>query len=120
MKKSTWSWSQSKKDRLRNTDWDNAPVHTAAVVQKWLADYAIQVLEHPPYSQDSVPADYFLFPRVKEMLAGRRLTQETLKTAWDGVLRNISKEEFAAQNFLWWYDRCNKCIRIGRNYFKKS
>jgi hypothetical protein len=28
--------------------WDNAPVHTAAVVKNWLAARAIQVLPHPP------------------------------------------------------------------------
>jgi histone-lysine N-methyltransferase SETMAR len=28
--------------------WDNAPVHTAAVVKNWLAARAIQVLTHPP------------------------------------------------------------------------
>ena len=99
--------------------WDNAPVHTAAVVQKWLSEHKIQMLEHPPYSPDLAPADYFLFPRVKELLAGRRLTQETIKTTWEGVLRLVSKDEFATA-FQRWYERCDKCIRIGGNYVEKS
>jgi histone-lysine N-methyltransferase SETMAR len=41
--------------------WDNAPVHTAASVKEWMATKGIQVLEHPPYSPDLAPADFFLF-----------------------------------------------------------
>jgi Transposase (partial DDE domain) len=29
--------------------WDNAPVHTAAVVQTFIAKHNIQVISHPPY-----------------------------------------------------------------------
>ena len=75
--------------------WDNAPVHTAAVVQNWLAARAIRVLPHPPYSPDLAPADFFLFRKVKEELAGLTLTQDSLKSAWEGVVRNIAENEFA-------------------------
>jgi hypothetical protein len=29
------------------------------------------MLEHPPYSLDLAPSDYFLFPKIKEILKGR-------------------------------------------------
>jgi hypothetical protein len=29
------------------------------------------VLEHPPYSPDLAPSDFFLFPKIKEILKGR-------------------------------------------------
>jgi hypothetical protein len=48
-----------------------------------------------------------LFRRVKEELAGVRLTPETIKTAWEGVVRGIAAEEFAVA-FRRWFDRCNK------------
>jgi hypothetical protein len=32
--------------------WDNAPIHTAALVQLWMAANKVQVLEHPPYLPD--------------------------------------------------------------------
>jgi histone-lysine N-methyltransferase SETMAR len=99
--------------------WDNAPVHTAAVVKTWLAANNIQLLQHPPYSPDLAPADFFLFRRVKEELAGVRLTPETIKTAWEGVVRGIAAEEFAVA-FRRWFDRCNKCIRINGGYVEKS
>jgi hypothetical protein len=76
-------------------------------------------LEHPPYSPDLAPADFFLFRRVKEELAGKRLTPETLKKTWDGVTRSIGVDEFAAA-FRRWLDRCNKCIRLNGGYIEKS
>ena len=99
--------------------WDNAPVHTAAVVKEWFAAKAIRLLEHPPYLPDLVPADFFLFPRVKEALAGHTLTSSSLKTAWDGVTADISKEVFAAA-FQSWYRRCLKCVDLEGEYVEKS
>jgi hypothetical protein len=98
--------------------WDNVPVHTAAVVQDWLAANKIQVLEHQPYSPDLALVDYFLFRRVKEELAGLRLTPGTLKNTWEGVVRSIGVDEFAAA-FRRWLDWCNKCIRLIGGYIEK-
>ena len=99
--------------------WDNAPVHTAAVVAEWFAANNIQRLAHPPYWPDLAPADFFLFPHVKEQLAGLTLTADGVKTAWDGVVGKISKEAFAAA-FRRWYERCEKCIQLEGNYVEKS
>jgi histone-lysine N-methyltransferase SETMAR len=76
--------------------WDNAPVHTAATVQEYLAAKGVKTLRHPPYSPDLAPADFFLFPRVKSELAGLSLKQETFQKSWEGVVRTIPKEDFAA------------------------
>jgi hypothetical protein len=40
-------------------------------VGEFLASKHITVLEHPPYSQDLAPNDFFLFPKIKEILKGR-------------------------------------------------
>ncbi len=66
--------------------WDNAPVHTAATVQEYLAAKGIKTLRHPPYLSDLAPADFFLFPRVKIKLAGLSLKQETFQKSWEGVV----------------------------------
>jgi histone-lysine N-methyltransferase SETMAR len=99
--------------------WDNAPVHTAAVVKEWFAAHNIQRLEHPPYSPDLASADFFLFRRVKKELAGRSLDEGTLKKTWEGVTRNIAAEEFATA-FRRWYEHCEKCVRIGGGYVEKT
>jgi hypothetical protein len=67
----------------------------AAIVQHWFAACSIQRLEHPPYSLDLAPADFFLFKRVKEELAGQTLDNGTLKMTWEWVIRSIAAEEFA-------------------------
>jgi hypothetical protein len=46
-------------------DWDNARVHTAAVVSSWFDVHGVQRLEHAPYSPNMAPADYFLFKKAK-------------------------------------------------------
>ncbi len=46
-------------------DWDNARVHTAAVVSSWFDAHGIQRLEHAPYSPNMTPADYFLLKKAK-------------------------------------------------------
>ncbi|KAJ4436780.1 hypothetical protein ANN_16912 [Periplaneta americana] len=47
---------------------DNAPAHRAIIVKNFLARHNITALDHPPYSPDLSPPDYFLFPRLKSHL----------------------------------------------------
>ena len=84
-------------------DWDNALVHTAAVVRDWITAKGFVLLEHPPYSPDLAPADFFLFPKIKNQLAGRTLTQETFQKSWEGMVRTIGKDDFATA-FWQWYE----------------
>jgi hypothetical protein len=37
-----------------------------------LAKHSIPVVPHPPYSPDLAPCDFFLFPRLKSSLKGKR------------------------------------------------
>ena len=39
--------------------------------EEFLATKQITVLEHPAYSPDLAPGDFFLFPKIKEILKGR-------------------------------------------------
>ena len=48
------------------------PVHTALSVREFLATKQITVLEQPAYSPDLASNDFFLFPKIKEILKGRR------------------------------------------------
>ena len=81
--------------------WDNVPVHTAAVVQKWLSDHKVQALDYPPYSPDQSPAGYFLLTREKELLSSPRLTHEAMNKNLDGVSHLNIKDEFAAAFRRW-------------------
>jgi len=43
----------------------------ALSVREFLATKQITVLEHSAYSPDLAPIDFFLFPKIKEILKGR-------------------------------------------------
>ena len=47
---------------------DNAPAHTTLSVREFLATKQITVSEYPAYSPDLAPSDFFLFPKMKEIL----------------------------------------------------
>ena len=99
--------------------WDNAPVHTANNDTKFLAKNNIRTLQHPLYSPDLAPADYFLFRRLKSDLAGVSVTPETFKTELERVLRSIGENEFA-EAFQRWLHRHEKCIALQGGYVEKS
>jgi hypothetical protein len=50
----------------------NAPAHTSLVVRQFLTSKNITVIPHHPYSPDLAPCDFFLFPKMKLPLKGRR------------------------------------------------
>ena len=103
--------------------WDNAPVHTARIVKDFLekkkSDGRVkEVLEHPPYSPDLAPADYFLFPKVKAALAGDYMDETTFKTTWEGAVRQLKEDDFT-RSFMKWVDRHRKCIELQGDYVEK-
>jgi hypothetical protein len=79
-----------------------------------MAARRFQIIEHPVFLLDLVPANFFLFPSVKSKLAGK-----TLKKEWDGAVRTLLAADFATA-FSQWYDRCKKCVKIAGRYFDKS
>ena len=60
---------------------DNASSHQCEAVKSFLASEKVKVLNHPPYSPDLSPCDFFLFPRLKKMLSGISIRLEVLLAA---------------------------------------
>jgi hypothetical protein len=56
---------------------DNAPSHTSVLTQQFLAKNEVAVIPHPLYSPDLASCDFFLFPKMKLKLKGRRF--DTIK-----------------------------------------
>lgn len=56
---------------------DNAPSHTAGLTRDTIDDIGLKTLNHPPYSPDLAPSDYFLFSNLKAYLAGRKFTNRS-------------------------------------------
>ena len=61
---------------MGNGDWqlhhDDMPSHAPHFVQSFLAKHQIAQGTQPPYSPDSVPCDFWLFPELKSPLKGKR------------------------------------------------
>jgi len=51
---------------------DNAPAHATILIRSYLAKDQTSVVPHLPYSPDLALADFFLFPKLKTTLKGRR------------------------------------------------
>jgi hypothetical protein len=51
---------------------DNAPSHTSVLTQQFLTKHKMSVIPHQPYFPDLAPCDFFLFPKMKLKLKGRR------------------------------------------------
>ena len=51
---------------------DKALAHASLLIRSYLAKHQTSVVPHPPYSPDLAPADFFLFPKLKPTLKGRR------------------------------------------------
>ena len=68
------------------------------------------VIDHPPYSPDLSPCDYFLFPKLKNAMKGAFYDDvPTIQAAVTQVLKNIPKVEFK-KSVDKLVDRSKRCI----------
>ncbi|KAA1414165.1 hypothetical protein F0U44_22385, partial [Nocardioides humilatus] len=66
---------------------DNAPAHTSMLVREFLAKNKTVIMPQPPYSPHLAPADFFLFPKLKTPMKGKRFaTIEAIKEKSKQVL----------------------------------
>ncbi|KAG5344480.1 MOS1T transposase, partial [Acromyrmex charruanus] len=108
--------------RITNKNWllhhDNAPAHTSLLVREFLAKNNTLMMPQPPYSPDLAPCDFFLFPKLKRPMKGRRYaTIEEIKTASKEELNKITKNDFL-KCFENWKKRWHKCIISDGDYFE--
>ena len=102
-------------------DWfhlhDNAPSHNATIVKQFLPQRKVTVLDHPPFSPDLAPADYFLFPKVKSHLKGRLFDSiSDIQKAVTITLNTIAKDDFY-KGIQKLYDRTNLCLQLEGMYY---
>ena len=84
----------------------------------FLASEKVKVLNHPPYSPDLSPFDFFLFPRLKKMLSGNKYTSRTsLGSAIYQCLQQIRKEDYLSA-FRDWVKRLQTCVSVKGEYFE--
>lgn len=88
-------WSKLWKNKSWALHQDNAPVHNALSVKKFVAKHEILVLGYPSYLWYFAPCYFFLFPKRKSVLKGpkfwdnRSFKRKTAKT-----MNLLSKNDF--------------------------
>ena len=88
------------------------------VVKSVLASEKVKVLNHPLYSPDLSPCDFFLFPRLKKMLSGNKYTsRSSLGSAIYQCLQQIPKEDYLSA-FCDWVKRLQKCVSVKGEHFE--
>jgi hypothetical protein len=87
-------------------------------VREFLASKHINVLEHPPYSPDLAPNDFFLIPKMKEILKGRHFDDiDDIRSNTTAGLKAILQNQF--QNcFEGWTRRWHLYIASQGEYFE--
>ena len=97
---------------------DNAPAHKSKEVVNFLDKEEVKVIDHPPYSPDLSPCDFFLFPKLKKHLAGRKHnSRKALGSAVYQCLKQIPRGDYF-NAFRQWIDRLQKCIYVKGEYFE--
>ncbi|PNF34143.1 hypothetical protein B7P43_G01174 [Cryptotermes secundus] len=87
---------------------------------KTLTKNGMTPVPHPPYSPDLAPCDFFLFPRMKRDMKGKRFADVAeVKEKTTEALSSISKDEFR-QCFEKWNKRLDKCISVSGEYFQED
>jgi hypothetical protein len=96
--------------------WDNALVHTAAIVKDWMAARDFRLIDHPPYS---LFGGLFLIPNHQKAAGGQNPDPGDLQDDVGGG-RQEYRQRGLRRLFRRWYECCEKCVRIGGGYVEKS
>ena len=97
---------------------DNAPSHSAHLIQAFLAKHNIPVVRQGPYSPHVAPCDFWLFPKLKMPLKGTRFEsrEDIMRNAMEQLL-TIPKTEFQ-KCFQQWQEHWQKCVHSQGAYFE--
>ena len=83
---------------------DNARPHTARQTETLLHDeFHWDTFDHPPYSPDLAPSDFYLFLKMTEHLAGKRFTD-------DEDLQHAVVDWLNSQAAVWYEEGISKLV----------
>ncbi|CAH1995147.1 unnamed protein product [Acanthoscelides obtectus] len=99
---------------------DNASSHIAQRTRQYLTEENVKLLDHPAYSPDLSPNDFFTFLKIKNRLLGQRLKspEEAIETFKNAVL-DLPANEWN-KCFKNWFERMQMCINLHGEYFEKK
>jgi hypothetical protein len=89
-------------------------------VREFLVSKQITLVEHPPFSLDLAPSDFFLFPNIKEISKGRHFDDtDDIRNNTTAALEIVPQNPF--QNcFEGWTMLFHRCIASQGEYFESN
>jgi len=108
----------------KNGDWllhrDNAPAHTSLVVREFPTKNNMTTVPHPAYSPHLAPCDFYVFPKMKLRLKGRRfISTEEIQAESQHALNTLTPADFS-ECFQKWQNRWDRCIQAQGDYFESD
>lgn len=98
---------------------DNAPVHKSAETMETIAKTGFVLLDHPPYSPDLAPSDFYLFSHMKRHLRGKMFENaDDLRQYVEEFLKE-QPSIFYKKAFLELVERWKKCVAHEGSYVEK-
>ena len=95
-----------------------ASADVSRLIHEFFTKHETTVVPQAPYSPDVAPADFFLFPKRKSSLKGRRFqTVEKIEENSIRDLRAVPQNTFQ-DAFQEWKKRWERCIKSGGEYFE--
>ncbi|CAH1988640.1 unnamed protein product [Acanthoscelides obtectus] len=96
---------------------DNASSHKAQKTRQHLTEENMELLDHPPYSPDLSPSDFFTFPKIKNRLRVQRFqSPEEAVDAFKNAVLDLPASECFENSF----ERMQMCINLRGEYFEKQ
>lgn len=98
---------------------DNAPSHKAHKSMAKLEQLGYELVDHPPYSPDLAPSDYYLFPNLKRMLQGTRFySNSEVETQTTAYFEELPKSYYET-GIKMLESRWTKCIELKGDYVEE-
>ncbi|CAH2005396.1 unnamed protein product [Acanthoscelides obtectus] len=98
---------------------DNASSHTTQKTRQYLTEENVELLDHPPYSPDLSPNDFFTFPKIKNRLRGQRFQSPEAVNTFKNAVLDLPANEWN-KCFENWFEPMQMCINLRGEYFQKQ
>jgi histone-lysine N-methyltransferase SETMAR len=95
---------------------DNAPAPKSFIALQKLHEIGFELIDHPPYSPDLAPSDYYLFPKLKKHLKGAKFStnNEVICAVENWFADQDTGFFFKGLELL--YERSIKCVSLKGEY----
>lgn len=95
---------------------DGATCHSSIMTNNFIEEHGVKLVNHPPYSPDLAPCDFWLFDYLKRNLDSYE-DEEELTRAITKLLKETPEKEYR-KTFEKWLERMELCIKNDGDYFE--